>query len=110
MRSAWQLSVDEGASDDDTGEADAAGTAASSAGPAASGEPDAAAEPDSLEASARRIDPEQVRRLRLRMIKAERDALLDARDEGRFSAASLGAALEGLDAEQISLEVRGGEF
>ena len=41
------------------------------------------------------------------MIHAERDALLDARDEGLFSAAALGAALEELDAEQISIELKG---
>ena len=57
--------------------------------------------------SDRRIDTEQVRLLRLRMIHAERGALLDARDDGTFSAAALGAALEELDAEQISIELKG---
>lgn len=88
MRAAWQVSNDEGAGETDaTDEQDAA-----AALPAA---------------SPRRVDPERVRRLRLRMIEAERDALLDARDEGRFSAAALSAALEDLDAEQISVELKG---
>ena len=42
------------------------------------------------------------------MIDAQRNALLDARDDGTFSAATLSAALEVLDAEQISLELQGG--
>ncbi|NUK82602.1 cation:proton antiporter, partial [Streptomyces lunaelactis] len=64
MRAAWQLSNAEGASE---GDADAAG------------------DTDAPAASDRRIDPEQVRLLRLRMIEAERTALLDARDDGTFS-------------------------
>jgi hypothetical protein len=45
-------------------------------------------------------------RIRLEMIEAQRAALLDAREEGRFSSAALTDALENLDAEQISLELR----
>ena len=45
-------------------------------------------------------------RVRLEMIEAQRAALLDARDEGRFASAALTTALENLDAEQISLELR----
>ena len=41
------------------------------------------------------------------MIEAQRAALLDARDEGRFASSALTTALENLDAEQISLELRG---
>lgn len=47
------------------------------------------------------------RRVRLQIIEAQRGALLDARDNGEFSAAALNAALENLDADQISLELRG---
>ncbi|KQZ11375.1 cation:proton antiporter [Agromyces sp. Root1464] len=95
MRAAWQLSNAEGEADaaDDT---DASNDTDGSAGSRAV-------------ASARRIDPEQVRLLRLRMIEAERTALLDARDDGTFSAAALSAALEDLDAEQISIELKGTE-
>ncbi|WP_022889158.1 cation:proton antiporter [Agromyces italicus] len=98
MRAAWQVSNDEGA-----GETDAADEAEAE-GAGGGGDP---AKRSGPEASAPRVDPEQVRRLRLRMIEAERDALLDARDEGRFSAAALSAALEDLDAEQISIELKG---
>ena len=43
--------------------------------------------------------------LRLRTIAAQRDALLEVRDEGRFSASVLTGALEALDAEQITMEL-----
>ncbi|MEJ2887216.1 cation:proton antiporter [Actinomycetospora aeridis] len=56
--------------------------------------------PDPATASDNRI------RVRLEMIEAQRAALLAARDEGRFTSAALTAALENLDAEQISLELR----
>lgn len=52
--------------------------------------------------------PPQRRRHRLAMISAQREALLDARDEGRFSSAALGAALNILDADQLSVELKGG--
>jgi len=45
--------------------------------------------------------------VRLQIIEAQRGALLAARDNGEFSAAALNAALENLDADQISLELRG---
>lgn len=97
MRAAWQLSNAEGEADDtDDTDTDA------------SDDTDASARSRAA-ASARRIDPEQVRLLRLRMIEAERTALLDARDDGAFSAAALSAALEDLDAEQISIELKGTE-
>ncbi|MGW9631733.1 cation:proton antiporter [Agromyces sp. NPDC055520] len=92
MRAAWQLSNDEGASEPDAAAESEAGT------PGAPGP-----------APGRRVDPELVRVLRLRMIEAERTALLDARDDGMFSAAALSAALEDLDAEQISVELKGSE-
>ncbi|GAA1760923.1 cation:proton antiporter [Agromyces humatus] len=93
MRAAWLTSADEGADEEPT-PATAAKTGADAAGRGHG-------------TSDRLIDAEQVRLLRLRMIRAEREALLDARDEGLFSAAALGAALEELDAEQISIELKG---
>jgi CPA1 family monovalent cation:H+ antiporter len=42
------------------------------------------------------------------VIDAQRQALLDARDDGAFSAEALTAALAVLDADQIRLELRGG--
>ena len=100
MRAAWLASADEGVADDghDAGERTAENIGATGGADV----PD-----DGHGASDRLIDVEQVRQLRLRMIHAEREALLDARDEGLFSAAALGAALEELDAEQISIELKG---
>ncbi|MEU2348310.1 cation:proton antiporter [Modestobacter sp. NPDC049651] len=43
---------------------------------------------------------------RLAVIAAQRDALLDARDDGAFSAGALTAALTTLDADQLSIELR----
>ncbi|MHA6738654.1 hypothetical protein [Rhodococcus erythropolis] len=40
------------------------------------------------------------------MIDAQRQALLDARDDGLFDARMLGSALAALDADQISLELK----
>ncbi|WP_173923841.1 sodium:proton antiporter [Agromyces sp. Marseille-P2726] len=45
--------------------------------------------------------------LRLEIIQAQREALLQARDEGAFSSSVLTGALEALDAEQITMELRG---
>lgn len=116
MRAAWQLSNDEGADEGDDADASArAGDDADAStrpGGEASGAPTDAVPTSAVPGvpgGIPRIDPDRVRALRLRMIRAERDALLDARDEGRFSAAALSAALEELDAEQISIEVRGTE-
>lgn len=47
------------------------------------------------------------RKLRLEIIEAQREALLAARDDGTFSASVLTGALETLDADQISIELRG---
>ena len=41
------------------------------------------------------------------VIKAQRQALLDARDDGLFAADTLQAALAVLDASQLGLELRG---
>ncbi|BDZ41828.1 peptidase [Paraoerskovia sediminicola] len=46
--------------------------------------------------------------LRLRVIEAQRAALLDARSLGTYSSSALQSALDLLDADQISLELRGG--
>lgn len=48
----------------------------------------------------------EFRELRLEIIAAQRDALLEARDDGIFSSAVLGRMLETLDADQISMELR----
>lgn len=65
---------------------------------AAAGEP---AGPRDAEA-----DRELYRALRLDIIAAQREALLAVRDEGTFSASVLTGALETLDADQISMELR----
>lgn len=44
---------------------------------------------------------------RLAIIRAQRTALLDARDDGTFSADLLDGALTNLDADQISIELKG---
>ncbi len=44
--------------------------------------------------------------LRLAVLDAQRKALLDVRDYGEFSAEALSVALENLDADQISLELK----
>jgi CPA1 family monovalent cation:H+ antiporter len=44
----------------------------------------------------------------LTVMRAQRDALLDARDDGLFESATLTSALVSLDADEISLELRGG--
>ncbi|GAA1879612.1 sodium:proton antiporter [Pseudonocardia ailaonensis] len=56
---------------------------------------------------AQRPDPADFRRLRLEMIEAQRETLIIARGEGVFAASALTVALENLDAEQISIELRG---
>ncbi len=49
---------------------------------------------------------EVYRRVRFDIIEAQREALLTARDDGTFSAGPLSAALNALDAEQISMDLR----
>lgn len=51
---------------------------------------------------------DQYRELRLRVIAAQREALLAARDLGTFSSEALESALTVLDADQLSLELRSG--
>ncbi len=53
---------------------------------------------------------EVFRRVRSDIIQAQREALLIARDDGTFSAGPLTAALNALDAEQISMDLRVGSF
>jgi len=50
----------------------------------------------------------QVLELRLAIIDAQREALLEARSIGTFSSAALTSALDVLDADQISAELKGG--
>ncbi|MEU4745260.1 sodium:proton antiporter, partial [Actinosynnema sp. NPDC023658] len=48
------------------------------------------------------------RQHRLSVLTAQRDALLDARDDGAFDAEVLSHALRNVDATQLALELRGG--
>ncbi|WP_127793230.1 sodium:proton antiporter [Agromyces sp. LHK192] len=50
--------------------------------------------------------PAQIREVRLEAIRAQREALLAARDDGLYSSAMLAEALDTLDADQISLDLR----
>lgn len=54
-----------------------------------------------------RAEGESERDHRLTVLDAQRDALLDARDEGKFDAEALSTALRNVDATQIALELRG---
>ena len=65
----------------------------------------AAGEPEAERDAA--VEREERRALRLEIIEAQREALLAARDDGTFSASVLTGALETLDADQISMELRG---
>lgn len=56
--------------------------------------------------AARSLARAQVRELAIDAIREQRRALLEARDEGLFSSAALGYALERLDAEEILLSSR----
>lgn len=47
------------------------------------------------------------KKLALTVIKAQRAALLDARDDGIYAAETLSSALTNLDADQISIELKG---
>ena len=49
------------------------------------------------------LTQQQVRDLAVEAIRAQRRALLEARDEGVFSSATLSYVLERLDAEEIML-------
>ena len=63
----------------------------------------AAARAGSAQAS-EALDAAHVRELAIDAIRQQRDAILDARDEGIFSSGTLAYALARLDAEQIMLE------
>ncbi|WP_269780515.1 cation:proton antiporter [Rothia kristinae] len=52
--------------------------------------------------------PAEAKRARLASIRRQRAALLDARDEGTYDADVLDGALQVLDADEISMELRGG--
>lgn len=54
------------------------------------------------------VTRQQYRDLRLAVIRAQREALVKARSEGSYGSATLEAVLDVLDADQISLELRGG--
>ncbi|MDR6612368.1 sodium:proton antiporter [Leifsonia sp. 1010] len=47
------------------------------------------------------------KKARLAQLRAQRDALLDARDDGAFSADVLAGALSNLDADEISIDLKG---
>ena len=64
-------------------------------------------EQEGYPAESDRAQGDDSRRLTLAVISAQRQALLDARDDGSFSADALNAALAVLDADQISLELKG---
>ena len=66
-----------------------------------------AAEEATRDGSGTATERELSRRLRIEIIEAQRAALLAARDEGAFSSSVLTGALEALDAEQITMELRG---
>ncbi|MBD8058858.1 cation:proton antiporter [Cellulomonas sp. JH27-2] len=62
---------------------------------------------EELQEKSRQINA-QVLELRLAIIAAQRAALLEARSIGTFSSAALTSALDVLDADQISAELKGG--
>lgn len=66
------------------------------------------AAPDSVGTSPAIAPPSRYFERRLAVIEAQRDALLEARDDGVFDAAVLAAALNVLDAGQLSVELQGG--
>lgn len=70
-----------------------------------SGAPHTDAEPEQPSAHRRR-GAEISRRYALTLIGAQRTALLDASDAGRYSPEAISAALDTLDADQLSLESR----
>ncbi len=63
---------------------------------------------DQVEKATPREDEQSEKRHRLAILTAQRDALLDARDDGTLDADTLTAALTNLDAKQIALESSGG--
>lgn len=63
---------------------------------------------DQVEQSATRSEGQSEKRYRLAVLTAQRDALLDARDDGTVDADTLTTALTGLDVKQMALELSGG--
>ena len=62
-------------------------------------------QPDTVERTPEAFN--QHKSARLKRIRAQRDALLDARDDGTFSADALAGALSNLDADEISIDLKG---
>ena len=60
-----------------------------------------------VEADQQQRQANDTKRLTLTMLDAQRQALLDARDDGAFTTDALNAALAVIDADQISLELKG---
>lgn len=88
-------------------EAHPGGAEAQHAGLAPEGDPGPAHRPSAArDSEGSRPSETQFRELRLEIIAAQREALLEARDDGIFSSAVLGRMLETLDADQISMELR----
>ncbi|MCI1748073.1 MAG: sodium:proton antiporter [Acidipropionibacterium sp.] len=85
---------------------DREGASGGNTGQNAAGQGGAGAEPGRPSAHRRR-GAEISRRYALKLIGAQRTALLDASDDGRFSPEAISAALDTLDADQLSLESRG---
>lgn len=64
-------------------------------------------QPDESEVDQQQGQTGDAKRLTLTVLNAQRRALLDARDDGTFAADALNAALAVIDADQISLELKG---
>ena len=64
-------------------------------------------QPAEVEADQTQRQTDDTKRSTLTVLDAQRQALLDARDDGTFTSDSLNAALEIVDADQISLELKG---
>jgi CPA1 family monovalent cation:H+ antiporter len=52
-------------------------------------------------------EQQESKRVQLKMVEAQRKVLLQAMDEGSFSSETLNAAMANLDADQISIELKG---
>lgn len=63
---------------------------------------------EDVEHAAVRAEGQSEKQYRLAVLTAQRDALLDARDDGTVDADALTAALTGLDVKQMALELSGG--
>ena len=54
-----------------------------------------------------RAATDDFKRTRIAVIRAQREAILDARDDGQLSAGTIEAVLATLDADEIGLELKG---